>query len=111
MTSVNYDEIKKEERQAKGSVTLALIVSRNFGLRDDSLPRERDKRERGWVRKKRRNRFIFLPVVSFPPSRHRSLPFIQRVACAAPKRGRLSRSVVFITSTHFPSLRGTAGSG
>lgn len=76
-----------EERKVKASkdgVTLALIVSRNFSLRDDSLLRERDKRAR-LGRKKRRNRFIFLPAVSSPPAIDLSL--LSGVACAAPKRG------------------------
>ena len=59
---------RKIKRSKGGGVTLALIVTRNFGPRDDSLPRERDKRAARSGRKKRRNRFIFLPAVSTPPA-------------------------------------------
>lgn len=67
-----------KERKVKASkgVTLALIVSRNFSPRDDSLPRERDKRVRLGHKKGETDLFFFQR--SPPRPRHRSFPFIQR---------------------------------
>lgn len=103
---------QREIKGGKGGVTLALIVSRNFGPRDDSFPHERDKRarfarargrnkerkkerrgggrERGSKgRKKTKTKQIYFSSSGLLPARHRSFPFIQRAAYARPpKRAR-----------------------
>lgn len=74
---------QRKIKRSKGGVTLALIVTRNFGPRDDSLPRQRDKRVARLGHKKGKTDLFFFQ--RSPPRLPQIFPFYPACSMRGPE--------------------------